>query len=83
MFFVLPAQAKQSVFPKCQSLIANFFFTSAGRYFLFKRTVPVKFVPFNNNDSAKGTAVPIVCKKMIPLTKKGAISSTKILCEIP
>ena len=37
--------------------LANFFFTPAGRCFLFKWTVTVKFVPSNNNDSAKGTAV--------------------------
>ena len=39
------------------SPLANFFFTPAGRYFLFERTVPVRFVPSNNNDFAKGIAV--------------------------
>ena len=39
------------------SPLANFFLTPAGGYFLFEQTVPVKFVPSNNNNSAKGTAV--------------------------
>ena len=47
--------------------LANFFLTPAGRYFLFKRTVPVKLASSNNKDSAKGTVVyELSVKRLYP-----------------